>query len=281
MNAGRTRQASGCGGGACTCGGGPSAQQQEAVAAINGITLVEPGEQPDEEDLRERAWAELLRQEAVRQGRLPRHADLRSPGISAGDEAAIHAMLDEAVPVRMPQEDECRRYHDAHRERFRQGRRARVRHILFAVTPGVDIPALAARAEQVLLEVMHQDAPATRFDELAREFSNCPSGQEGGALGWVAPEELAEELNRALFGENEPAGLIPRLVHSRYGFHVVEVLDRESGEALPYEDVRERIAMELAQRSRATALHQYIRLLAGQALVEGVELDAADSALLQ
>ena len=29
--------------------------------------------------------------------------------------------------------------------------------------------------------------------------------------------------------------------------------------------------MELAQRSRATALHQYIRLLAGQALVEGID----------
>lgn len=271
---------SGCGGGNCTCGGA-SAAQATAVATVNGIALHEDGEQLDTGDLRERAWGELLRQEAVRQGRLPRHADLASPGISAGDEAVIQQMLEEHVPLRAPDEQECARYYAAHSERFRQGRRARVRHILFAVTPGVDVPALAARAEQALIELMHEDAPAGRFAEIARELSNCPSGQEGGELGWIAPQELAPELARAFFGEHEPAGMLPRLVHSRYGFHVAEVLEREGGQETPYEQVRERIAMELAQRSRATALHQYIRVLAGQALVEGVELEAADSPLVQ
>lgn len=278
MNPDRAKGGGGCGGN-CTCGGG--AAQATPVAAVNGIVLHEAGEQLAAEDLRERAWAELLRQEAVRQGRLPLHADLLAPGISAGDETVIQDMLDHAVPLRQPDEAECARYHAAHRERFRQGRRARVRHILFAVTPGVDVPALAARAEKALLELMGKGVSAGRFAELARELSNCPSGQEGGELGWIAPEELAEELARALFGESEPNGMIPRLVHSRYGFHVVEVLERESGRDTPYEQVRERIAMELAQRSRATALHQYIRLLAGQALVEGVELEAADTPLLQ
>lgn len=270
---------SSCGGGNCTCGG--SAAQASAVAAVNGIALQEEGERLDADDLRERAWGELLRQEAVRQGRLPRHADLVSPGISAGDEAVIQQMLEEHVPLRAPDEQECARYYAAHRERFRQGRRARVRHILFAVTPGVDVPALAARAEQALLELMHPDAPAGRFAELARELSNCPSGQEGGELGWIAPEEIAPELARAFFGEHEPAGMLPRLVHSRYGFHVAEVREREGGRETPYGQVRERIAMELAQRSRATALHQYIRVLAGQALVEGVALEAAESPLVQ
>jgi peptidyl-prolyl cis-trans isomerase C len=253
-----------------------------AVAVINGIALHEAGEALTPEDLRERAWAELLRQEAVRQGRLPRHAsDLLAPGISSGDEAVIQRMLDDEVPLRAPDEEECVRYHAGHPERFRQGQRARLRHILFAVTPGVDVPALAARAEQALLELLHKDVPSGRFAELARELSNCPSGAEGGELGWVAPEEIAEELNRALFCETPPNGLVPRLVHSRYGFHVMQVVDREPGHDVPYAQVRERIAMELAQRSRATALHQYIRLLAGRALVEGVELEAAESPLLQ
>ena len=97
----------------------------------------------------------------------------------------------------------------------------------------------------------------------------------------MAPQELAEELGRALFGEHAPVGLVPRLVHSRYGFHIVEVLERETGRAQPFAEVRERIAMELAQRARATALHQYIRVLAGQARLEGVPVEAAASPLLQ
>lgn len=271
---------SGCGGGNCTCGGNAVATAAPA-ATVNGIALHEAGEVLAPEDVRERAWAELLRQEAVRQGHLPRHPGLEAPGISPGDEAAIHAVLEAQVPLCMPGEAECLRYHAGHRELFRQGQRARVRHILFAVTPGVDVPALAARAERALLEAMRRDAPAGRFAELARELSNCPSGDYGGDLGWITPGDLAEELRRALFGETPPAGLLPRLVHSRYGLHVVEVLERDPGHDPPFAQVRARIAMELAQRSRATALHQYIRLLAGRARVEGVELEAADLPLVQ
>ena len=271
-----------CGGGTCTCGGGGTATAEApAIAAINGIALHEAGEALAPEDLRERAWAELLRQQAVRLGLLQRHRDLTAPGVSAGDEAVLQRMLDAEVPLRMPGEEECTRYFAAHRARFRQGRRVRARHILFAVTPGVDIPALAARAEQALLDVMRPDAPPARFAAVARELSNCPSGADGGDLGWIAPEEVAEELARVLFGETEPIGLVPRLVHSRYGFHVLEVLERQPGREVAFADVRERIAMDLAQQSRATALHQYIRLLAGQAVVEGVELEAADTPLVQ
>jgi peptidyl-prolyl cis-trans isomerase C len=39
--------------------------------------------------------------------------------------------------------------------------------------------------------------------------------------------------------------------------------------------------MSLRQQSYVTALRQYLNLLAGQAEVVGVVLDAADSALLQ
>lgn len=272
---------SGCGGGACTCGGGGHAAATGTIAMINGIALHEPGERLAPEDLRERAWAELLRQEAVRQGRLPAHRTLESPGISNGDEAVIHAMLDEAIPLRRPSEDECARYYAAQQQHYTQGRAARVRHILFAVTDGVDVQALGKRAEQALLEVLHKDAPATRFAGLARELSNCPSATDDGELGWIRPEECAPELVASFFDPQGALGIQPRLVHSRYGFHVVDVQERQAGTPVPYAQVRERIATELAQRSRATALHQYIRLLAGRATVEGVELEAAETPLVQ
>jgi peptidyl-prolyl cis-trans isomerase C len=270
---------SGCGSGSCTCGSGGG--KTETIATINGIALHEPGERLAEEDLRERAWSELLRQEAVRQGRLPAHTRPESPGISNGDEAVIHAMLDEAIPLRQPSEDECARYYAAQQQHYTQGRAARVRHILFAVTDGVDVQALGKRAEQALLDVLHKDAPATRFAELARELSNCPSAAEGGELGWIRPEECAPELVPVFFDPQGACGIQTRLVHSRYGFHVVDVQERQAGTAIPYAQVRDRIAMELAQRSRATALHQYIRVLAGGAVVEGVELEAAETPLVQ
>lgn len=273
----------GCGSGHCQCAAG-AGQAQTPVAAINGIALHAPGEQLEPDALRERAWTELLRQEAVRQGVLPRHTGLQAPELTAEQELAIQQMLDRAVPLRQPDEAECARYFEAHRQRFIVGRQVHLRHILFAVTEGVDVHKLAVRAEQALLELMRKDAPGERFAQLARELSNCPSGAEGGDLGWVGPDDCAEELANELFEQKDPRhgmGVHPRLVHSRYGLHIVEVLGRKHGKPLAYEQVRDRIAGELAQRSHATALHQYIRLLAGGALVEGLDLEGATTPLVQ
>ena len=112
----------------------------------------------------------------------------------------------------------------------------------------------------------------------------CPGGADGGDLGWIAPEDCAEELANELFHQKNPMhgmGLHPRLVHSRYGFHIVEVLGRKQGRQATFDEVRERIAGQLSQQARARALHQYVQLLAGQAIVEGVELQASGSPLVQ
>ncbi len=167
------------------------------------------------------------------------------------------------------------------RATYRTGERVRARHILFAVTPGVDVSALRKQAETELLDVRCHDGTAgDRFADAARKWSNCPSGAEGGDLGWLSAADCAPEFARELFGHAE-VGVLPRLVHSRFGLHVVEVLEREPGVAQSFEAVRGAVAMSLRQQSYVTALRQYLRLLAGEATLEGVDLDAADTPLVQ
>ena len=52
------------------------------------------------------------------------------------------------------------------------------------------------------------------FAKSARELSNCPSGEHGGDLGWLANTDCTPELARERFGHVE-VGVLPRLVHSR------------------------------------------------------------------
>ena len=271
---------SGCGGATCGCAGGNTSHA--TPAAINGVALHAPGERVHEAALRELAWSELLRQEAVRQGLLPRHEDAQAPALSQGDQEVIEAMLERAIPVQAPADEECHRYYESRKARFVQGAQVHARHILFAVTPGVDVTRLAARAEQALLELSHKDVDPGRFSELARQLSNCPSGAAGGDLGWIGPQDCADELANELFHSPLPGiGLRPRLVHSRYGFHIVEVLERKEGRQPSFDEVRQHIAMQLAQQSRAKALHQYMQLLAGRADVAGIALEQAGSPLVQ
>ncbi|MNC87575.1 hypothetical protein D3C83_33090 [compost metagenome] len=63
--------------------------------------------------------------------------------------------------------------------------------------------------------------------------------------------------------------------------HIVEVLERDPGVAQPYESVRGAVAMALRQQVFVTAMRQYLSLLAGAAVIEGVELDAAGTPLVQ
>ena len=126
--------------------------------------------------------------------------------------------------------------------------------------------------------------PVDLFGKLAGELSNCPTSTQGGDLGWVGPQDCAPELATTLFFQSEvPVGLgvQPRLIHTRFGFHIIDVLERRDGKTLAFDEVRERVAAQLAMQSRARALHQYMTLLVGQALVEGIALDAADSPLVQ
>lgn len=253
-----------------------------SVARVNGIALNAPGDDLTPDELRQRACTELLRQAAQSAGLLAAGDAAAADGvISEAASAAIEALLEQNLKVPEPSEEACRRHHGAHAGTYRIGERVRVRHILFAVTPGVDVAALRKRAEPVFLDVRCRDSGAAdRFADAARQWSNCPSGEQGGDLGWLASADCAPEFARELFGRAE-VGVLSRLVHSRFGLHIVEVLEREPGVAQSFESVRGAVAMALRQQAFVTALRQYLSVLAGAAAVEGVELDAADTPLVQ
>ena len=251
------------------------------IARINGVALNAPHELLDEEALRQRACTELLRQAAQQAGLLSADDVPGALGaISTAASDAIEQLLDRELPIPDPSEEACRRYHEAHPAAHAQGERAQLRHVLFAVTPGVDVKQLRLRAEALLIDLRCADDGGAKFAEAAAQWSNCPSGQQGGDLGWLTRADCAPEFAREVFGSAE-IGVLARLVHSRFGLHVVEVVAREAGQQPAFEDVRQAIALTLRQQAWVNALRQYLQLLAGAAVVEGVALDAADSPLVQ
>ncbi len=262
----------------------PSSDAASAERPLRvGDDLLHPQpEQLNEAERRQLASLALLRLASIEDGLLDADDPPPSDGvISEAAADAIDRWLEQAIQVPEPDEAACRRFFAAHPARYAQGERVQARHILFAVTPGVDVQALRLRAEQVLLGV--RAAPET-FAEQARATSNCPSGEQGGELGWLSAEDCAPEFARELFGQDEVQahiGVLPRLVHSRFGLHVVEVQAREAGVQPAFEQVQQAVAQSLRQQAFATALKQACAVLAARHEVEGADLDAAASPLLQ
>ena len=253
------------------------------LAYINGIAIQQADEVVDQDTLRQRAYSELLRQTAIQKGLLAASdAPVTDGVLSEAASKAIEALLEQEVRVPEPSEEACRRHHTAHQATYTTGERVDVRHILFAVTPGVDLNALRKQAEGTLLNVRCHDGKNTEdaFAKAASTLSNCPSGAEGGQLGWLTTADCAPEFAKELFAHAE-VGVLPRLVHSRFGLHVVEVLGREAGIAQPFESVHGAVSMTLKQQSFVTALRQYLSLLAADAHMEGIDLESAETPLVQ
>lgn len=240
------------------------------TVTVNGIEIAVASGAPAELA----AARELLRQRAIEVG-------LLGPATTGDEEgavdAAIETLLAREVVTPSPSDEECRRYYEGHRREFQSGDLVHARHILFQITPQVNVLQMRARAEQTLNELL---AAPDRFEALASELSNCPSGQQGGNLGQIGQGDTVPEFEKAVF-KFGASGILRDIIKTRYGFHIVAVDQSIPGKLLPFEVVRERIAERLRTRVEEKAIRQYVSVLAARAEITGVDLDAASSPLVQ
>jgi len=62
------------------------------------------------------------------------------------------------------------------------------------------------------------------FGQLAQQYSQCPSGRNGGDLGEFAPGQMVREFNDVCF--NEAVGEVHGPVKTQFGYHLIEVTKR-------------------------------------------------------
>ena len=190
---------------------------------------------------------------------------------------ALDALLALEASVPEPTEEELRRFHTQNPGLFRVGERVHAAHILFEVRNPRLADALRERAEAALQRCREEP---DHFAAAARELSNCPSGTRGGDLGWICRGETVPEFERVIFATRE-AGLWPRPIPTRFGWHLLRIIERDQGQSLPFESARTRVAAHVRSRSRRKAGVQYLQRLAAEAKVVGVNLHIEAGWLMQ
>ncbi len=235
--------------------------------SVNGVPVSTEG-WPTEQMA---AVFELLRQHAMAQELVAHDADDDTVA------KALETLLEQEVEVPEPDVEECRRYYELHKDRYRSGELVHARHILFQIAPGVPVANVLSVAEAMHAELMQNPEV---FAERARKNSNCPSSEQGGNLGQLQRGQTVPEFEKAVFGSKE-TGVLSELVKTRHGFHIVCVDERIRGEQLPFEAVADAVAKQMRAGAEQHAISQYVRVLAGQADIEGIELEAVGSPLVQ
>nr|WP_233807858.1 peptidylprolyl isomerase [Paraburkholderia sp. HP33-1] len=193
------------------------------------------------------------------------------------DDAALDRLLGRELSVPAATRADCERYYATHASRFVRNEIVYASHILFAVTPQTPLALIRGKAEATLGAVLA--APET-FEAVARDLSNCPSGAVGGSLGQLLRGDSVPEFERAVFDTQE-TGMLPRLINTRFGFHIVRIERRVPGTPVPFEDVEAEIAGFLDERVRQKAMQQYVTILASRACIEGTELGETNGPLVQ
>ncbi len=143
-------------------------------------------------------------------------------------------------------DDQIQAYYNAHRDEYRTPERVHARHILLSITnkPKDEVPKIKAQAEALDKQLK----AGADFAELAKKNSQDPgSAQKGGDLGWVSRGQMVKNFEDAVFTlkPNE----ISDVVTTEYGFHIIQVLEKQPAHLQTLDEVKPAIITTLKNQT--------------------------------
>ncbi len=128
-------------------------------------------------------------------------------------------------------EEEVAKYFEEHKDEFREPEQVKASHILVASEDqAIEILAMLEGGEKT-------------FEEAAKEFSNCPSKEKGGELGFFARGQMVKEFEEAAFALE--AGNMSEPVKTEYGWHIIRVDEKKPERIKELTEVNDQINEKL------------------------------------
>jgi len=181
-----------------------------------------------------------------------------------------------SVPAVELSDAEIERYYRQNRQRFEVSERIRASHILFTTEDKSDDEktALQEKAQGVLAQIKG----GTDFAELAKTHSEDPgTAPKGGDLGWITRGQMVPTFENASFALK--AGEISDVITTDYGFHIINVHERENSHFQALEEVRDTIRQEIAQDRSYSAQMKIVDDSIAAARKFGADMESAGAQL--
>jgi peptidyl-prolyl cis-trans isomerase C len=190
--------------------------------------------------------------------------DLRE---SVGKNLSIKKLVEQQVTdIVGPSDKEIETFYTDNSEKFQIPETVEVRHILIAVKSGDDEALKAqkrAKAEKIRQQLVEKKGE--NFEAIAAEMSDCPSKSKGGKLGVLGRGQTIPAFEKAAFSQK--VGEIGPVVETSFGYHVIEVLDRNEAREAPLSEMSERISNYLVAQKKDKAVKKYIESLKDAATI--------------
>jgi peptidyl-prolyl cis-trans isomerase C len=141
---------------------------------------------------------------------------------------------------------------------FRIPENVHVRHILVTIDKGDDDKVKAEKKDKIE-NLRKQILDGADFTEVARKNSDCPSKEKGGDLGNITKGQTVEPFEKAAFSQEK--NVIGPVITTDYGYHVIQVLDRNPKKTIALNEVKSKISAYLEQQKKTEAFASLIKKL--------------------
>ncbi|MGA7279465.1 MAG: SurA N-terminal domain-containing protein [Desulfocapsaceae bacterium] len=140
------------------------------------------------------------------------------------------------------EDDEITSYYDSHLTDYQIPEKRHARHILFRATPE-DSEEIHQNQQQKAAEVLEKARGGEDFATLAQQYSEGPTAETGGDLGFFSRGQMVKEFDDTVFTlqENE----ISDLVKTDFGYHIIKLEEIQPGGVTSVEQARENIIASL------------------------------------
>lgn len=137
---------------------------------------------------------------------------------------------------KVTEEDEAqiKKYYEENKNMFKKDVQVEAAHILFDTKD-------VKKANEIREEILN----GLDFAEAAKKYSKCPSGENGGNLGYFGKGQMVPEFEKAAF--SAPLGVITEPVKTQFGYHLILVTDKTDSKIPDFEEIKEGLTEHFRQ----------------------------------
>jgi len=159
--------------------------------------------------------------------------------------------------------EKVRQYYLTHREELAQPERVRLREILVSAEKfsPAELPAREERARELLAKIRKGE----KFEDLAREYSDAPTGADGGELGYFEPAKLAPAIREAVGSLNTNG--VSDAIRTQQGWLVLQLVEHREAGIPPLEAAEDEIRNRLFMDEVQPALREFLSELRREAFI--------------
>ena len=176
--------------------------------------------------------------------------------------ARVNKLVEKACQgVAEPTEEEVAAFYEAHKDEYVEPEQVLCQHILVKGSDDAALDKIKAIRERIVA--------GADFAEEAKKNSDCPSGQQGGSLGWFGRGMMVPEFDKAAFEMKK--GEVSGVISTQFGYHIIYKADHKGGGKLTLVDVHDQIRDLLRHEARGRAMDAYVAELREKAQVSYIE----------